>query len=79
MLTSIFFNIFIYFYNQIRSDIGTEVMKRSVQKGYLAGNNSTCIISIVSNDVKDPTLDFEIDQVNKHYFTLKFQNCIFLK
>ena len=44
---------------QVREDCGTEVMQRSVAKGYLtAGRTST--ISIV---LEDHTLDFEIEEV----------------
>jgi hypothetical protein len=44
---------------QVRDDIGTDVMRRSLAKRFVAGSLQTCVVSIVS---ASRTLDFEIDE-----------------
>jgi hypothetical protein len=39
--------------------MGTDVMRRSLAKHFVAGNSPTSVVSIV---LKDRTLDFEIDE-----------------
>jgi hypothetical protein len=43
----------------VRDDIGTDVMRRSLIKQFVAGSEQTCIISIV---LANRTLDFEIEE-----------------
>ena len=43
----------------MRDDIGTDVMRRSLVKQFVAGSEQTCIISIV---LANRTLDFEIEE-----------------
>ena len=44
---------------QVRDDIGTDVMRRSLAKQFVAGSEQTCVISIV---LATRTLDFEIEE-----------------
>lgn len=43
----------------MRDDIGTDVMRRSLAKQFVAGSEQTCVISII---LVDRTLDFEIEE-----------------
>jgi hypothetical protein len=44
---------------EVRDDIGTDVMRRSVAKQFVAGSEQTCVISII---LANRTLDFEIEE-----------------
>ena len=44
---------------QVRDDIGTDVMRRSLSKHFVTGSEDTCVVSIV---LMKRTLDFEIEE-----------------
>ena len=44
---------------EVRDDLGTDVMRRSLAKHFVAGNSPTSVVSIV---LSDRTLDFEIEE-----------------